>query len=113
VTVHVLQGEREIASANKSLGKFDLADIPPAPRGVPQVEVTFDIDPTASSMSRPRTGHRQIAVDRRQGQLGPVEDEIKKMIKDAEAHAEEDKKFNELITARNQGDQMSTASRSR
>ncbi|MDB5987352.1 MAG: dnaK [Nevskia sp.] len=107
VTVHVLQGEREIASANKSLGKFDLADIPPAPRGVPQVEVTFDIDANGIlnvSAKDKATGKSQSIVVK--ANSGLSEDEIKKMIKDAEAHAEEDKKFNELITARNQGDQM-------
>ncbi len=107
VTVHVLQGEREIAAANKSLGKFDLTDIPPAPRGVPQVEVTFDIDANGIlnvSAKDKATGKSQSIVVK--ANSGLSEDEIKKMIKDAEAHAEEDKKFNELITARNQGDQM-------
>jgi len=107
VTVHVLQGEREIAAANKSLGKFDLSDIPPAPRGVPQVEVTFDIDANGIlnvSAKDKATGKSQSIVVK--ANSGLSEDEIKKMIKDAEAHAEEDKKFNELITARNQGDQM-------
>jgi molecular chaperone DnaK len=107
VTVHVLQGEREIASANKSLGKFDLSDIPPAPRGVPQVEVTFDIDANGIlnvSAKDKATGKSQSIVVK--ANSGLSEDEIKKMIKDAEAHAEEDKKFNELISARNQGDQM-------
>ncbi len=107
VTVHVLQGEREIASANKSLGRFDLSDIPPAPRGVPQVEVTFDIDANGIlnvSAKDKATGKSQSIVVK--ANSGLSEDEIKKMIKDAEAHAEEDKKFNELITARNQGDQM-------
>ncbi|MGH8461617.1 MAG: molecular chaperone DnaK, partial [Stenotrophobium sp.] len=107
VTVHVLQGEREIASANKSLGKFDLQDIPPAPRGVPQVEVTFDIDANGIlnvSAKDKATGKQQSIVIK--ANSGLSEDEIKKMIKDAEANAEEDKKFNELITARNQADQM-------
>jgi molecular chaperone DnaK len=107
VTVHVLQGEREIASANKSLGKFDLADIPPAPRGVPQVEVTFDIDANGIL----NVGAKDKATSKQQSIIikansGLTDDEIKRMVKDAEAHAEEDRKFNELISARNQGDQM-------
>ena len=107
VTVHVLQGEREIALANKSLGKFDLADIPPAPRGVPQVEVTFDIDANGIlnvSAKDKATGKQQSIVVK--ANSGLSDEEIKKMIKDAELNAEEDKKFNELITARNQADQM-------
>ncbi|MGH8460633.1 MAG: molecular chaperone DnaK [Stenotrophobium sp.] len=107
VTVHVLQGEREIASANKSLGKFDLQDIPPAPRGVPQVEVTFDIDANGIlnvSAKDKATGKQQSIVVK--ANSGLSDEEIKKMIKDAELNAEEDKKFNELITARNQADQM-------
>ena len=107
VTVHVLQGEREIASANKSLGKFDLTDIPAAPRGVPQVEVTFDIDANGIlnvSAKDKATGKLQSIVVK--ANSGLSEDEIKKMIKDAESHADEDRKFNELITARNQGDQI-------
>ncbi|MDR3417016.1 MAG: molecular chaperone DnaK [Nevskia sp.] len=107
VTVHVLQGEREIASANKSLGKFDLADIPPAPRGMPQVEVTFDIDANGIlnvSAKDKATGKSQSIVVK--ANSGLTDDEIKRMVKDAEAHADEDRKFNELIGARNQGDQM-------
>jgi molecular chaperone DnaK len=107
VTVHVLQGEREIASANKSLGKFDLTDIPPAPRGVPQVEVTFDIDANGIlnvSAKDKATGKTQSIVVK--ANSGLSEDEVKRMIKDAETHAEDDRKFNELIAARNQGDQM-------
>jgi len=107
VTVHVLQGEREVAAANKSLGKFDLTDIPPAPRGVPQVEVTFDIDSNGIlnvSAKDKATGKQQSIVVK--ANSGLSDEEIKKMIKDAEAHAEEDRKFDELITARNQGDQM-------
>ncbi len=107
VTVHVLQGEREIASANKSLGKFDLQDIPPAPRGVPQVEVTFDIDANGIlnvSAKDKATGKQQSIVIK--ANSGLSDEEIKNMIKDAEANAEEDKKFNELITARNQADQL-------
>ncbi|MGH9809753.1 MAG: molecular chaperone DnaK, partial [Terriglobia bacterium] len=107
VTVHVLQGEREIASANKSLGKFDLQDIPPAPRGVPPVEVTFDIDANGIlnvSAKDKATGKSQSIVVK--ANSGLSDEEIKNMIKDAEANAEEDKKFNELITARNQADQL-------
>jgi molecular chaperone DnaK len=107
VTVHVLQGEREIAAANKSLGKFDLQEIPPAPRGVPQVEVTFDIDANGIlnvSAKDKATGKQQSIVVK--ANSGLSDEEIKKMIKDAELNAEEDKKFNELITARNQADQM-------
>ena len=107
VTVHVLQGEREIASGNKSLGKFDLADIPPAPRGVPQIEVTFDIDANGILHVHAKdkaTGKEQSIVIKASGGLS--DDEIEKMVKDAEAHAEEDKKFSELINARNTGEGM-------
>ncbi|MGN8159277.1 molecular chaperone DnaK [Salinisphaera sp. RV14] len=105
VTVHVLQGEREQASANKSLGRFDLSDIPPAPRGTPQIEVTFDIDANGIlnvSAKDKATGKEQSIQIR--ASSGLSDDEIEKMVKDAEAHAEEDAKFNELITARNQAD---------
>jgi molecular chaperone DnaK len=107
VTVHVLQGEREMASANKSLGRFDLTDIPPAPRGTPQVEVTFDIDANGIlhvSAKDKATGKAQSIVIK--ASSGLSDDEIKKMVKDAEANAEEDRKFHELVTARNQGDSM-------
>ena len=107
VTVHVLQGEREIASANKSLGKFDLSDIPAAPRGVPQIEVTFDIDANGIlnvSAKDKATGKSQSIVVK--ANSGLTDEEIKRMVKDAETHADEDRKFNELITARNQGEQM-------
>ena len=107
VTVHVLQGEREQASVNKSLGRFDLSDIPPAPRGVPQIEVTFDIDANGIlnvSAKDKATGKEQSIVIK--ASSGLSEDEIDKMVKDAEAHAEEDKKFAELVTVRNQADQM-------
>ena len=107
VTVHVLQGEREIASANKSLGKFDLTDIPPAPRSVPQVEVTFDIDANGIlnvSAKDKATGKSQSIVVK--ANSGLTDEEIKRMVKDAETHADDDRKFNELITARNQGEQM-------
>jgi molecular chaperone DnaK len=107
VTVHVLQGEREIASANKSLGKFDLTGIPPAPRGVPQIEVTFDIDANGIlhvSAKDKATGKEQTIQIK--ASSGLSEAEIQQMIRDAEAHAEEDRKFNELITARNQADAL-------
>lgn len=105
VTVHVLQGEREMASANKSLGRFDLAGIPPAPRGMPQIEVSFDIDANGIlhvSAKDKATGKAQSIVIK--ASSGLSEDEIKNMIKDAEAHAEEDRKFHELVAARNQAD---------
>ncbi len=107
VTVHVLQGEREVASANKSLGKFDLADIPPAPRGVPQIEVTFDIDANGIlnvSAKDKATGKEQSIVIR--ASSGLSDDEVQRMIKEAEAHAEEDKRFHELVDARNQADNL-------
>ncbi len=107
VTVHVLQGEREVASGNKSLGKFDLSDIPPAPRGVPQVEVTFDIDANGIlnvSAKDKATGKEQSIIIK--ASSGLSDDEVEKMIKDAEEHAEDDRKFQELATARNQGEAM-------
>jgi len=107
VTIHVLQGEREIASANKSLGRFDLADIPPAPRGMPQVEVSFDIDANGIlnvSAKDKATGKQQSIVIRASSGLN--EDEIERMVKDAEAHAADDRKFHELVAARNQADNM-------
>ena len=107
VTVHVLQGEREQATANKSLGRFDLTDIPPAPRGMPQIEVTFDIDANGIlnvSAKDKATGKEQSIVIK--ASSGLSDDEIEKMVKDAEAHAEEDKKFSALVGARNQADQM-------
>jgi molecular chaperone DnaK len=107
VTVHVLQGEREMASANKSLGRFDLQDIPPAPRGMPQIEVTFDIDANGIlhvSAKDKATGKAQSIVIK--ASSGLSEDEIKNMIKDAEANAAEDRKFHELVAARNTGDNM-------
>jgi molecular chaperone DnaK len=105
VTVHVLQGEREVATANKSLGRFDLADIPPAPRGVPQVEVSFDIDANGIlnvSAKDKATGKEQSIVIR--ASSGLAKEEIDRMVQDAEAHAAEDKKFHELVNARNQAD---------
>ncbi|MBE0623444.1 MAG: molecular chaperone DnaK, partial [Burkholderiales bacterium] len=103
VTIHVLQGERDIASGNKSLGQFNLADIPPAPRGLPQIEVTFDIDANGilhvSAKDKATGKENKIKI---QASSGLNEDEIQKMVKDAEAHAEEDKKALELVNARNQ-----------
>jgi molecular chaperone DnaK len=107
VTVHVLQGEREQAGANKSLGRFDLSDIPPAPRGVPQIEVNFDIDANGIlnvSAKDKATGKEQSIVIK--ASSGLSDDEIEKMVQDAEVHAEEDKKFHELVGARNQADNM-------
>jgi len=107
VTIHVLQGERERAQDNKSLGKFDLTDIPPAPRGMPQVEVTFDIDANGIlnvSAKDKATGKEQRIVIRASSGLN--EDEIKRMVKDAEAHAAEDKKFRELVETRNRADAL-------
>ncbi len=107
VTVHVLQGEREQAAANKSLGRFDLSDIPPAPRGVPQIEVTFDIDANGIlnvSAKDKGTGKEQNIVIK--ASSGLSDEEVEKMVKDAEAHADEDRKFQELVSARNQADTM-------
>lgn len=107
VTVHVLQGEREVATGNKSLGRFDLADIPPAARGVPQIEVGFDIDANGIlnvSAKDKATGKEQSIVIK--ASSGLSDDEINKMVNDAEAHAEEDAKFHELVAARNQADNM-------
>lgn len=107
VTIHVLQGEREMASANKSLGRFDLTDIPPAPRGMPQIEVTFDIDANGIlhvSAKDKATGKAQsIKI---QASSGLSEAEVEKMVKDAEANAAEDRKFHDLVMARNQADNM-------
>jgi molecular chaperone DnaK len=105
VTVHVLQGERDVATANKSLGRFDLGDIPPAPRGVPQIEVTFDIDANGIlhvSAKDKATGKEQSIQIK--ASSGLSDEEIDQMVKDAEAHADEDRKFHELIDARNQAD---------
>jgi len=107
VTVHVLQGEREQASANKSLGRFDLQDIPPAQRGVPQIEVTFDIDANGIlnvSAKDKATGKEQSIVIK--ASSGLSDEEVEAMVKDAEMHAEEDKKFHELVEARNTADAM-------
>ena len=111
VTIHVLQGERERAQDNKSLGRFDLTDIPPAPRGLPQIEVTFDIDANGIlnvSAKDKATGKSQNIVIK--ASSGLTDDEIEKMVSDAESHAEEDKKFRELVDARNQADSLIHAS---
>jgi molecular chaperone DnaK len=105
VTIHVLQGERERAVDNKSLGRFDLTDIPPAPRGMPQIEVTFDIDANGIlnvSAKDKATGKSQDIVIK--ASSGLSDDEIDKMVRDAESHAEEDRKFRELVDVRNQAD---------
>ena len=107
VTIHVMQGEREMASANKSLGRFDLSDIPPAPRGQPQIEVTFDIDANGIlnvSAKDKATGKEQSIVIK--ASSGLSDEEVEQMVQDAEAHAEEDRLFQELATARNQGDAL-------
>ena len=107
VTIHVLQGERERAIDNKSLGKFDLSDIPPARRGTPQIEVTFDIDANGIlnvSAKDKATGKEQRIVIK--ASSGLSEDEIKRMVRDAEAHADEDRKFRELVEVRNRADGM-------
>ncbi len=112
VTVHVLQGEREQASGNKSLGRFDLTDIPPAPRGLPQIEVSFDIDANGIlhvSAKDKATGKEQSI--RITASSGLSDAEIEKMVQDAEAHADEDKKFHELVEARNMADSMIHATR--
>ncbi|MFZ9036259.1 MAG: molecular chaperone DnaK [Francisellaceae bacterium] len=107
VTIHVLQGEREMASANKSLGRFDLSDIPPAPRGMPQIEVTFDIDANGIlnvSAKDKATGKEQTIVIK--ASSGLSEDEVNSMVADAEANSETDKKFHELVNARNAADNL-------
>jgi molecular chaperone DnaK len=107
VTVHVLQGEREIAGANKSLGKFDLTEIPPAPRGVPQIEVTFNIDANGilnvSAKDKATNREQSIVI---QASSGLSDEEIQNMVQDAESHAEEDRKFHELVGARNQAENL-------
>ncbi len=107
VTIHVLQGERTRAADNKSLGKFDLTDIPPQPRGMPQIEVTFDIDANGImhvTAKDKTTGKEQKIIIK--ANSGLSEDEIKRMVSDAEAHAEEDKKFRELVESRNRAEQL-------
>jgi molecular chaperone DnaK len=107
VTIHVLQGERDRSGDNKSLGKFDLTDIPPAPRGMPQVEVAFDIDANGIlnvSAKDKATGKQQKIIIKASSGLN--EEEIKRMVRDAEAHAEEDKRFRELVDTRNKADAL-------
>ena len=107
VTIHVLQGERERATDNNSLGRFDLADIPLAPRGLPQIEVTFDIDANGIlnvSAKDKATGKSQNIIIK--ASSGLADDEIEKMVADAESHAEEDRKFRELVDVRNQADAL-------
>lgn len=112
VTIHVLQGEREMSSGNKSLGQFNLDEIPPAPRGMPQIEVTFDIDANGilnvSAKDKNSGKEQHITI---QASSGLSEDEVEAMIKDAEAHAAEDAKMKELVEARNQADAMVHATR--
>jgi len=112
VTVHVLQGEREVATGNKSLGRFDLSNIPPAPRGVPQIEVTFNIDANGIlnvSAKDKATGKEQSIVIK--ASSGLSDEEIENMVKDAEAHAEEDHKLRELVEARNLSENLIHASK--
>jgi len=107
VTIHVLQGERDMAGGNKSLGQFNLTDIPPAPRGLPQIEVTFDIDANGilhvSAKDKATGKENKIKI---QASSGLTEAEIQRMVKDAEAHAEEDRKTLELVNARNQAEAL-------
>jgi molecular chaperone DnaK len=107
VTIHVLQGERDVASGNKSLGQFNLEGIPPSPRGMPQIEVTFDIDANGimhvSAKDKATGKENKITI---KSSSGLSEDEINRMVKDAEAHAEDDKKVLEVVQARNNLDAM-------
>jgi molecular chaperone DnaK len=108
----VVQGERKQAAQNKSLGRFDLSDIPPAPRGMPQIEVSFDIDANGIlnvSAKDKATGKEQSIVIK--AQSGLSEDEIEKMVRDAEAHSEEDARFEEMVNLRNQADGLVHAAR--
>jgi molecular chaperone DnaK len=105
VTIHVLQGERDRALDNKSLGRFDLSDIPPAPRGLPQVEVTFDIDANGilnvSAKDKATNKEQKIVI---KASSGLSDEEVDRMVKDAEAHKDEDIRFREMVEARNQAD---------
>ncbi len=107
VTVHVLQGEREMANGNKSLGRFDLSNIPPAPRGIPQIDVTFDIDANGimhvSAKDKATGKENKIVI---KSSSGLSDEEVDRMVKDAEVHADEDRKAHELVDARNQADSM-------
>jgi len=112
VTIHVVQGERKQATENKSLGRFDLADIPPAPRGMPQIEVTFDIDANGIlnvSAKDKATGKEQSIVIK--ASSGLSDEEVEKMVSEAEAHAEDDKKFEALVQARNGAEGLAHATR--
>ena len=112
VTIHVLQGERKQVAQNKSLGRFDLSDIPPAPRGIPQIEVSFDIDANGIlnvSAKDTATSKEQSIVIKASGGLS--DEEIDDMVRDAEAHTEEDAKFEELVNLRNQANGLSHAAR--
>jgi molecular chaperone DnaK len=107
VSIHVLQGEREMAADNKTIGRFELSDIPPAPRGVPQIEVTFDLDANGIlSVSAKDLGTGKEQSIRITASSGLSKDEIERMTKDAELHAEEDKRRKELVETRNQADAM-------
>ncbi|MDR1661097.1 MAG: molecular chaperone DnaK [Azoarcus sp.] len=112
VTIHVLQGERPLSAGNKSLGQFNLTDIPPAPRGVPQIEVTFDIDANGilhvSARDKATGKENKIKIE---ASSGLSDDEIQRMVQDAAAHAEEDKKTHELVSARNECDNLIHAAR--
>jgi molecular chaperone DnaK len=112
VTIHVMQGERKQAGQNKSLGRFDLSNIPPAPRGTPQIEVSFDLDANGIlnvSAKDKATGKEQSIIIKASSGLSDAE--VEKMVKDAEANAEEDRKFEELVAVRNQADGMIHATR--
>ncbi len=107
VSIHVLQGEREMAAGNKTLGRFDLADIPPAPRGVPQIEVTFDIDANGIvNVSAKDLGTGKEQAIKIVASSGLNDEEIEKLIKEAEMHADEDKKKKDLVEARNHADAL-------
>ena len=112
VTIHVVQGERKQAAQNKSLGRFDLSDIPPAPRGLPQIEVSFDIDANGilnvSAKDKATNKEQSIVI---KAQSGLTDEEIDKMVRDAEAHSEEDARFEEMVNLRNQADALVHASR--
>ena len=107
MTIHVLQGERDVATGNKSLGQFNLEGIPPSPRGMPQIEVTFDIDANGilhvNARDKATGKESKITI---KASSGLTEQEIQQMVKDAESHADEDKKLLELVAARNQADQL-------
>ncbi|MCY3689090.1 MAG: molecular chaperone DnaK [Gammaproteobacteria bacterium] len=112
VTIHVVQGERKQAAQNKSLGRFDLTDIPPAPRGMPQIEVSFDLDANGilNVSAKDKATNKEQSIEIK-ASSGLSEDEIEKMVRDAEAHSAEDKKFEQLIIARNTADGLIHATR--